>query len=80
MYGDSRTTNSGGSDTPRLLEPEQEARRLDLVAQDEDIVWTEAKRLWKKDNPDLNIKPFKERYILGEIKVLPWEKYITKNE
>jgi len=39
-----------------------------------------AKIQWKKDNPDLTIKEFKEAYINGEIEQLPWEGYVQNSE
>ena len=83
MYGNTRTDSSGGSDTPRILEPAQEARRLELEEKEADLEYKEAKRKWKLENPNQHVKDIKEQYILGEIESLPWTKdltgYIMKN-
>ena len=39
-------------------------------------LWTEAKRKWKDEHPNLTIKSYKEKYLAGEIDSLPWESYI----
>ena len=77
---DDRTSDNGGDITPILTAEEQEARALELDELEKLEGWTEAKRKWKDKNPDLNIKPFKERYIQGEIERLPWEGYIQNSE
>ncbi len=77
---DDRTSDNGGDITPVLTAEEQEARALELDELEKLEGWTEAKRKWKDKNPDLNIKPFKERYIQGEIERLPWEGYIQNGE
>lgn len=55
----------------------KQARFEELEAQENDVGWSEAKRTWKEDHPDLTLKEFKERYVNGEIDHLPWEEYIT---
>jgi hypothetical protein len=77
MYGNARTENSRGSDTSRLSESEQEARRLDLEAKEDEESYKEAKRKWKLENPDQHIKEIKEQYILGERDDLPWTRDLT---
>ena len=57
----------------RVLEPQQEARRLDLEAKELDEDYRRAKQIWKEANPDDTLKRQKERYILGKIDKLPWE-------
>jgi hypothetical protein len=83
MYGNTRTDSSGGSNTTRILEPAQEARRLELEEKEADLEYKEAKRKWKLENPNQHVKDIKEQYILGEIESLPWAKdltgYIMKN-
>jgi len=83
MYGDTGTTDRGGSNTTRILEPAQEARRLELEEKEADLEYKEAKRKWKLENPNQHVKDIKEQYILGEIESLPWTKdltgYIMKN-
>lgn len=61
-----------------LSEELKQARTQELEAQEEDFNWTEAKRSWKEDNPNLTIKKIKEKYINGEIDTLPWEIYLPK--
>jgi hypothetical protein len=47
--------------------------RASLVAKYEnDVEWTTAKRKWKDDNPDQNIKDWKQAYVSGRIHELPW--------
>ena len=75
-----RTADNGGDITSILTTEEQEARAIELDELEKIDGWTEAKRKWKDKNPDLNIKPFKERYIQGEIERLPWEGYIQNGE
>ena len=57
----------------RVLEPAQEARRLDLEIKEQDVKFQDAKRNWKSQNPDKTLKEQKELYILGRIEQLPWE-------
>ena len=58
-----------------LLEELKETRTKELEEQEDDITWTEAKRLWKDDHPNHTLKSFKEKYLNGEIDELPWAKY-----
>ena len=54
-------------------EAETEAFRAQLVEeQDHSDIWTEAKRKWKQANPNLNVKDWKQAFISGRIKELPW--------
>ena len=47
--------------------------RANLVAKYEnDAEWSKAKRKWKDDNPDQNIKDWKQAYVSGRIHELPW--------
>lgn len=55
----------------------KQARFEELEAQENDVGWSEAKRTWKEDHPELTLKEFKEKYVNGEIDHLPWEEYIT---
>lgn len=55
----------------------KQTRTEELAAQEDDVTWSEAKRTWKEEHPDLTLKEFKEKYINGEIDHLPWEEYIT---
>jgi len=74
--------DDGGIVTERLLEPEQEARRVEIELREQsDQEWKDAKRVWKLENPDQTAKDVKEQYILGDIDFLPWDKsYIAKDE
>ena len=73
LYYTSRTTDSGRMLSGGVLEPQQEARRLDLEAKELDEDYRRAKQIWKEANPDDTLKRQKERYILGKIDHLPWE-------
>ena len=75
-----RTSDNGGDVSGGLSVEQQAERELELDELEKIEGWTEAKRKWKDKNPDLNIKPFKERYIQGEIDRLPWEGYIQNSE
>ena len=47
--------------------------RASLVAKfEQDAEWNAAKRRWKEDNPDQNIKDWKQAYVSGRIHELPW--------
>ena len=47
--------------------------RANLVAKfEQDAEWNAAKRRWKEDNPDQNIKDWKQAYVSGRIHELPW--------
>ena len=78
-------TNKGQLDSEPLLEKKdlelsdelKQARVQELEEQENDVSWSEAKRSWKEDHPDLTLKEFKEKYINNEIDHLPWEEYIT---
>ena len=80
MYGDTGAADSRGSDTARLSESQQEERRLDLEKKESNDEYKEAKRKWKFNNPDQQVKQLKEQYIQGDIEELPWEtvEYIYK--
>ena len=56
-----------------------EARAEELTTQEDDPNWTEAKRKWKEENPNQNLKDWKHAYITGRIEELPWAKYITED-
>ena len=57
---------------------ESKKRELELEQQESDQIWLDAKREWKDNNPNDTLKEHKEKYILGEIDVLPWEIYIPQ--
>ncbi len=51
--------------------------RATLVASYEnDAEWNKAKRKWKDDNPEQNIKDWKQAYVSGRIHELPWGQYV----
>ena len=55
--------------------------RANLVKQYEtDAEWTKAKRRWKDDNPEGNIKDWKQAFISGRIHELPWAQYVGKDQ
>ena len=45
-----------------------------------DAEWNKAKRSWKEDNPEQNIKDWKQAYISGRIHELPWAQYVNKQD
>ena len=52
-----------------------------LVAKYEyDAEWAKAKRKWKKENPESNIKDWKQAYITGRIHELPWAQYVEQEQ
>ena len=73
MPGLPRADDNRGMLSGRVLEPAQEARRLDLEIKEQDVKFQDAKRNWKSQNPDKTLKEQKELYILGRIEQLPWE-------
>ena len=73
LYYTGRTADSGGMLSGRVLEPQQEARRLDLEAKELDEEYRRAKQIWKEANPNDTLKRQKERYIFGQIDKLPWD-------
>ena len=80
LHGNAGTTSSGRSDTTRISEPAQEARRLELEEKEKDNDYTAAKRQWKSQHPDQNIKFWKDQYINGKVERLPWDvQFIAKD-
>lgn len=63
-----------------LSEELKQARAEELEAQENDVNYTEAKRAWKEEHPDLTIKEFKQKYVDGVIDVLPWEEYLESKK
>ncbi len=51
-----------------------------LETYENDNEWTKAKRRWKDDNPDQNIKDWKQAYITGKIEELPWARFVSNPE
>ena len=81
MYGDIGATDERSS-VDRIFTAEQESRRKDLEVKETDENFTQAKRQWKFEHPDQNVKFWKEQYIEGKIEQLPWEEvsYVYKED
>lgn len=81
-----RTDNDGGDmDGSRrelhfFLNEEQQDRVKEIEQKEQDVTYSEAKKLWKADHPEQTIKEQKELYIQGKIDELPWEGYIQNSE
>ena len=68
-------------DLGEVFTPEQITERAKLLeTYENDNEWTKAKRRWKDDNPDQNIKDWKQAYITGKIEELPWARFVTDPE
>jgi len=78
LYANAGTTNNGRSNTSRFLEPEQEARRLELEEKEDHEDYVKIKTAWKAEHPDQNLKYWKKQYIRGKIDKLPWEDFYDK--
>ena len=64
-------------------ESSEESKKLteeELDALDDDLDWKNAKQQWKADNPDDNIKAYKDWYLSGKIDELPWEKHLPDSK
>jgi hypothetical protein len=57
-----------------------ESRAKEITEQEHDPKWTEAKRKWKQENPQQNIKDWKHAYITGRIEILPWASYVNDED
>jgi hypothetical protein len=58
-------------------DPESQAIRAALLAETEELDnWKAAKKRWKDENPELNLKAFKDDYVRGRIAELPWAVYV----
>ena len=63
------------------ITPEEIKERAELLEQyEDDNEWTKAKRLWKEDNPDQNIKDWKDAYLTGRVSELPWAQFVKDKE
>lgn len=58
---------------------EQKNREELLQEYEAHDAWKNAKKLWKEQNPGLNLKAFKDDYINGVIDELPWAQYVEYN-
>ena len=68
-------------DLGETFTPEQITERAKLLeTYENDNEWTKAKRRWKDDNPDQNIKDWKQAYITGKIEDLPWARFVSDPE
>jgi len=68
-------------DLGETFTPEQITQRAKLLeTYENDNEWTKAKRRWKDDNPDQNIKDWKQAYITGKIEELPWARFVSNPE
>ena len=59
---------------------EYKARAARLAATEVHDAWKLAKKTWKDENPDLNLKAFKDDYVRGKISDLPWATYVNETE
>ena len=55
-------------------------RAARLAATEVHDAWKLAKKTWKEENPDLNLKSFKDDYVRGKINDLPWAPYVNETE
>ena len=49
------------------------ARQIELDSKEDDETYKSLKQKWKSENPDQNIKFWKDQYIKSKIDKLPWE-------
>ncbi len=78
---DGNIIREGNGDEQQETNPEEIKERAKLVeTYDNDNVWTEAKRKWKTENPEQQIKDWKQAYIVGRIHELPWAQYVNDPE
>ena len=59
---------------------EQLRREAEFDEMDNDNTWQEAKRKWKEEHPEDNIKAQKKLYVRGHIDQLPWEELVERNK
>src|SRR6056300_265731 len=59
------------SKTPQQVYEEQ--RTAEYEEKEQSLDWKRAKQSWKDLNPNETLKEWKQRYIRGEIDILPWE-------
>ena len=85
LYGEVETVQEAleSNDPTEIVEKKdessEESKKLteeELDALDDDLDWKHAKQQWKIDNPDDNIKAYKDWYLSGKIDELPWEKHL----
>ncbi len=68
-------------DLGEVITPEETKQRAELLeTYENDNEWTKAKRRWKDDNPDQNIKDWKQAYLTGKIEELPWARFVNDPE
>ena len=79
---DATGTSSDGGSPPEGLDREQLKRSNFVETLEGDEDYKAAKKAWKTDHPEQNIKYYKDRYIKGKDEDLPWhqEPYVQNNE
>ena len=97
LYDTTGTGSEGGSTPSVVLEQHQhqgimfgddnlksteiKERVTEVAKHADDEVWIEARRKWKDENPEENVKDWQQAYISGRIHELPWDvSYIAKDE
>ncbi len=61
------------------LKKQEIKERANLVAEYEnDSEWKKAKQKWKENNPEGNIKDWKQAFISGRIHELPWAQFVEQ--
>lgn len=76
-----RETETGEVNRPAETSPTSltiEERHAILEETENLDSWKIAKKLWKEQNPDLNLKAFKDDFLHGRIDSLPWEAFVDK--
>lgn len=79
--GMDRSEEPGIEETGEVLIPEEEQleRAQRLYEYENHEAWKDAKKLWKEQNPGLNLKAFKDDYVKGIIDELPWASLVDHN-
>ena len=65
------------------VEPEEHKERREKIEkkEKEDDAYKEAKRQYKEDHPNQNLKFWKDQYIQGKVENVPWDiTYIARDE
>ena len=76
--GDVGTEDMGRLDSGQIGSEQDRANELEELEKTESF--KHAKQKWKEENPEATIKEFKDAYIKGKIKELPWSEYIQNSE
>lgn len=97
LYAETGARSDGGDSSSDILEQHQQQgimfgednlksteikeRVTEVAKHADDEQWIKARRKWKENNPDQNIKDYQQAYISGRIHELPWDiSYIAKDE